>query len=161
MKAGCRLWGEDSTRRQVAKSSFAVWDTRQASCQLHAFLFLLADFLDTHHRPRAPNQKILSWTSENQKVPISWPFAHNKNSDADHRRVGQIQKRYSWLSLKQVEVLATCRSRPQTDIGNLIMLVHHRCLLLLTDIKSPLQSIPKAQVCFFFFFLLKVTLAHH
>lgn len=159
MKAGCRLWGEDSTRRQVAKSSFAVWDTRQASCQLHAFLFLLADFLDTHHRPRAPNQKILSWTSENQKVPISWPFAHNKNLDADHRRVGQIQKRYSWLSLKQVEVLATCRSRPLTDIGNLIMLVHHRCLPTPHRHKKSITKHSQAQVCFFF--LLKVMLAHH
>lgn len=48
--------------------------------------------------------------------------------------------------------MPTCRSRPQTDIGNLIMLVHHRCLPTPRRHKKSITKHYQSTSLFFFFF---------
>lgn len=127
MKAGCRLWGEDSTKWQVAEKLFSVRHKVSIMSAPHSSVPLGQLSRQT---PQAKNFKpensfLNKWKPES---PYKLTFCTQQECRCRPQKVWANPERYFWLLPKQVEALATCSSRPLADTGNFMVLAHHRCL---------------------------------
>lgn len=127
MKAGCRLWGEDSTKRQVAEKFFSVRHKASIMSAPHSSVPLgqLPRQLPQAKNFKPENSFLNKWKPES---PYKLTFCTQQECRCRPRKVWANPERYFWLLPKQVEALATCSSRPLADVGNPMVLAHHRCL---------------------------------